>query len=132
MYTTVTTFFAERGISMRRFSFASGYFRDTIDLQKYESIIINAVHEVIPNAKVTVFHDSYVIDKVTKGESIKIGRKLASTQLCGYCIKISKLWFTFLYQCENCESHCCFPFNSRNSKGHRIGDRAGKSSGVVY
>ena len=77
---------------MRRFSFASGYFRNNIDLQKYESIIINAVHEVIPNAKVTVFHDSYVIDKVTKGESIKIGRKLASTQLCAYCIKISKLF----------------------------------------
>ena len=31
------------------------------NIQKYESIIIKAVHEVIPNAKVTVFHDSYVI-----------------------------------------------------------------------
>lgn len=77
---------------MRMFTLASGAARKNVDLRDYEDIIIKAITDIIPNAKVKVFEDCYVIDKVTKGESIKIGRKLASTKLCTYCIKISKLF----------------------------------------
>ena len=77
---------------MRLFTFASGAARKEVDLRDFEDIIINTVKEVIPGAKVKVYPDGYVVDKITTGEAIKIGRKLASTELCTYCIKISKLF----------------------------------------
>lgn len=77
---------------MRLFTFASGAARKEVDLRDFEDIIINTVKEVIPGAKVKVYPDGYVVDKITTGEAIKIGRKLASTDLCTYCIKISKLF----------------------------------------
>lgn len=77
---------------MRMFTLASGAARKEVDLRDYEDVIIKAVTDVIPNAKVEVFKECYVVDSVTVGESIKIGRKLASTKLCMHCIKISKLF----------------------------------------
>lgn len=77
---------------MRKYSFASGDARRSIDMRRYEDLIQNAVHEVIPNAKVVVLHDCYVVDEITKGESIKIGRILASTIMGKNCITISKLF----------------------------------------
>ena len=77
---------------MRLFTFASGAARKEVDLRDFEDIIINTVKEVIPGAKVKVYPYGYVVDKITRGEAIKIGRKLASTDLCTYCIKISKLF----------------------------------------
>lgn len=77
---------------MRMFTLACGAARKEVDLRDYEDVIIKAVTDVIPNAKVEVFKECYVVDSVTVGESIKIGRKLASTALCTYCIKISKLF----------------------------------------
>ena len=77
---------------MRMFTLASGAARKEVDLRDFEDIIINTVKDVIPGAKVKVYPDGYVVDAITTGEAIKIGRKLASTALCTYCIKISKLF----------------------------------------
>lgn len=77
---------------MRRYSFASGDARRSIDMRRYENLIKKAVHEVIPKANVVVLHDCYVVDKITKGESIRIGRILAATVMGQNCITISKLF----------------------------------------
>ena len=77
---------------MRMFTLASSEASEYVDLRDYKSIIESTVTGIIPKAKVEVFKNCYVIDEVTKGESIRIGRILASTQLGKYCIKISKLF----------------------------------------
>lgn len=69
---------------MRKYVFANPIYRD-VDLTKYEDLIVEKIHEVVPSAKVVVQKDGYILDEdVTRGEVIKIGRNIAASDLWSY------------------------------------------------
>lgn len=82
----------KEGLTMRKYTLAS-MDRDSVDLRVYVAEIINAVHEVMPTAQVRVDKDCYYVSPTpTKGDAIRIGRKICESDLKHYCIKVSKLF----------------------------------------
>ena len=79
---------------MRRYYLASVENRGKVDLKAYQDKIIDAVHQIMPQAQVTVEKDYYTVDPTpVKGDAIRIGRLLSNGKILGgYCIKISKLF----------------------------------------
>ena len=79
---------------MRRYSLASPDARSNIDLQFFSNFIEETVHEFMPDALVNVYRDYYTVSpSPSKGDAIRIGRRLSKNQSLGqYCIKISKLF----------------------------------------
>lgn len=80
---------------MRRYSLASVDYRKYVDLVTFENTIINTVHQVMPNAVVTVEKDSYIVSPTpTRSEAVRIGRMLSSKDILGkYCIHVPKLFY---------------------------------------
>ena len=80
---------------MRRYSLASVDYRKYVDLVTFENTIINTVHQVMPNAVVTVEKDSYIVSPTpTRSEAVRIGRMLSSKDILGkYCIYVPKLFY---------------------------------------
>lgn len=69
---------------MRKYIFANPLFRD-VDLTKYEDLIIEKIHEVVPDAKVIVEKNGYILEEnVSRGDVIKIGRNIAASDLWAY------------------------------------------------
>ena len=79
---------------MRRYYLASTENRGKVDLRAYQDVIVNSVHQIMPQAQVTVEKDYYTVDPTpVKGDAIRIGRLLSNGKILGgYCIKISKLF----------------------------------------
>ncbi len=77
---------------MKKYTLASPDARKKVDLRNYAQIIENAVHDVAPDAVVNVYKDYYTVDSITKGQSIKIGRKICASALGSNCITLYKLF----------------------------------------
>lgn len=77
---------------MKQYTLASADARKSLDLRNYSHIIEKAVRDVVPNAVVNVYADYYTVDKISKGESIKVGRKICSSVLGKYCVTLNKLF----------------------------------------
>ena len=79
---------------MRKCWLASSEARLNVDLLGFSSEIISAVHQVMPQAKVTVEHDCYTVNPTpSRSEAIRIGRLLSKKDVLGiHCIKIPKLF----------------------------------------
>lgn len=75
-------------IKMRRYYLQDPEYKRTIDLTHYRELIEATVHEISPSTNVEVFKDHYTISPdISKGEVIKIGRKVAQSNNLGqYCI----------------------------------------------
>ena len=80
---------------MRRYSLASVDYRKYVDLVTFENIIINIVHQVMPNAVVNVEKDFYTVSPTpTRSEAVRIGRMLSNKDILGkYCIYVPKLFY---------------------------------------
>ena len=78
---------------MRKYRLASADSRNHVDLRKYQDIITEAVHEIMPKATVTVEKDFYAVSPPpSKGEAISIGRKICKSHLSCYCVILNKLF----------------------------------------
>lgn len=78
---------------MRKYTLASHVARDAVDLQCYREAIEAAVHEVMPEAEVTVCQGYYTVTpSPERGDAIRIGKKVSKTVLGQYCIQIPKLF----------------------------------------
>ena len=89
---------------MRRYYLASVEKRGIVDLREYQDEIVEAVHQIMPQAQVEVKKDFYEISPSPgKGCAIRIGKLLSSKDvLGGYCIKISKLFCSEEVECKEC------------------------------
>lgn len=77
---------------MRQYTLASAD-RGSVDLRIYKAEIIDAVHTFMPHAMVRVDKDCYYVDPTpSRGEAIRIGKKICESDLKIYCIKIPKLF----------------------------------------
>ncbi len=77
---------------MRKYTLASTD-RDDVDLRAYEAEITDAVHSVMPSARVRVDKDCYYVSPTPdRGNAIRIGRKICESDLKHYCVKIPKLF----------------------------------------
>ena len=78
---------------MRRYTLASPDARLAVDLRDYAAIIEEAVHAVMPTAKVQVEHDCYYVAPTpTQGDAVRIGRQICRSTLNKHCVKIPKLF----------------------------------------
>lgn len=77
---------------MKKYTLASPEARKNVDLRNHSDIIIKAVLDVVPDAVVNVYEDHYTVDNITKGQSIKVGRKICSSILGQYCVTLYKLF----------------------------------------
>lgn len=72
----------------RTYKLANLEYRKEIDLRKYSALIIESVQKVVPNAKVTVNENDYIVhDDITSGDARKIGKILARSKLGKYCLQ---------------------------------------------
>jgi len=78
---------------MRKYTLASVDARNGVDLRDYEDIIVEAVRDVCPTAKVRVEKDCYYVSPtLSKGDAVKVGRLICKSKLSRYCIHIAKLF----------------------------------------
>lgn len=78
---------------MRRYMLASTEARGYVDLRDHTDIIIDAVHDVMPNASVEVSRDNYLVDPTpSQGDAIRIGRQICQSDLRKHCVMIPKLF----------------------------------------
>ncbi len=77
---------------MKKYVLASPDSRKKIDLRNHADIIIEAVRDVVPDASIEVYQDYYTVDHISKGESIKVGRKICASVLGQYCVTLYKLF----------------------------------------
>ena len=79
---------------MRRYTLASLDARNDVDLSLFKDLIESTIREVIPGAIVKVEPSYYTVSPTpSRGDAIRIGRKLSKKQVLGqYCVKISKLF----------------------------------------
>lgn len=78
---------------MRKYTLASPTARQGVDLRDYEDIIVEAVHEVMPQAKVTVAKDCYYVSPSPDPNlARKIGRAICQCGLKAHCVQIPKLF----------------------------------------
>lgn len=78
---------------MRKYTLASPTARQDVDLRDYESIIVEAVHKVMPKAKVAVVADGYFVSpSPDPSQARKIGRAICQSELKQHCVLIPKLF----------------------------------------
>ena len=78
---------------MRKYTLASGDARMKVDLRDYADTIEKAVHEYMPIATVKICESCYYVTPApSKGEAIKIGRKICQSALAQHCVMIPKLF----------------------------------------
>ena len=78
---------------MRKYTLASGDARMKVDLRDYVDTIEEAVHGIMPTATVKICESCYYVTPApSKGEAIKIGRRICQSALAQYCVPIPKLF----------------------------------------
>ena len=79
---------------MRRYKLASREAKYLVNLKEYSTLILTVVHEIMPQAVVTVEVHSYTVHPTpNRSEAIRIGRKLSKVNALGrHCISIPKLF----------------------------------------
>ena len=79
--------------AMRKYTLASKDAKTTVDLRDYRQVIEDAVHEVLPAAKVQVESDYYTVSPTPKqGNAVRIGRATCKSKLKKHCVQIPKLF----------------------------------------
>lgn len=77
---------------MRKYTLASAD-REDVDLRNYKAEITEAIHSVMPTARVRVDRDCYFVSPTpNRGDAIRIGRKICESDLKHYCVKVPKLF----------------------------------------
>ena len=76
----------------RKFQLASEEARAYVDLRDYEDLIRTTAERVVPDATVVVKRDYFVIDKLTQGQSRRLGRELSKTELVEYRQMVCRLF----------------------------------------
>ena len=72
---------------MRKYYLVSSEYRNSVDLRDYEQVITDSVHSEMPDTKVTIYAEYYTLDEQpTRGQAIRIGRKIAGSSLGEYCM----------------------------------------------
>lgn len=72
---------------MRKYYLASSKYRNSVNLRDYKQVITDAVHSEMPDTKLTIHADYYTLDEQpTRGQAIRIGRKIAGSSLGKYCM----------------------------------------------
>ena len=100
---------------MRKYTLASSTAKSTVDLRDFEDAITNAVHQIMPKAKVKVEKDSYYVSpNPNQGSAIKIGRLICQTGLRAHCIQIPKLFSSIKIEEEKNE-----PTQPKPTGGHK-------------
>ena len=80
---------------MKRYILASLTARESTDLREYEKTIEEAVHKVIPEAKVRVEKDCYFVSPTPpQGKAVRIGRLICQSKLKEHCIHVPKLFYS--------------------------------------
>lgn len=78
---------------MRIYELANTSLRRRVNLLDYKTIIEQVINEEAPAVEVTVKPNCYILDKdITKGQAIRIGRKIAHSKLGQYCLLRSILF----------------------------------------
>lgn len=78
---------------MRKYTLVSGDARTKVDLRDYAATIEEAVHGIMPTATVKICESCYYVTPApSKGEAIKIGRRICQSALAQYCVMIPKLF----------------------------------------
>ena len=78
---------------MRKYSLASPTAKSCVDLRDYRTIIETAVHQVLPNATVTVEERHYcVTPDPSPSAARKIGRLICRSTLKEHCVQIPTLF----------------------------------------
>ena len=78
---------------MRRYTLASSDARINVDLRDFQTVIEDAIHEVMASAEVVVEKDCYYVSPTpSKGDAIRIGRQICKSALNQYCVQIPKLF----------------------------------------
>ena len=104
---------------MKKYKLASTNDRESVDLRNYSQEIANAVFDVITdcNVEVKVYKDYYTIDPPpSKGDAIRIGRKICKCSLSSYCISIRKLFCSEDFEIEEEEDE---PREQKCIGGHK-------------
>lgn len=87
---------------MKKYTLVSRDARDKVDLRDYEDIIIQAVSQSIPKARVVVKKDCYFVDpSPTQSEAVRIGREICQSGLKKHCISVSKLFCSTQVEVNN-------------------------------
>lgn len=103
---------------MRKYLLASVSEREDVDLRDYEDTIIEAVHEFMPTAEVTVEKDCYYVDPTpSRGTAVTIGRKICQSQLKKSCITIRKLFSSVEVE-GGTQNVTKVPRNAKHTGGH--------------
>ena len=76
----------------RKFELASVKARAYVALRDYEDLILATVEKIIPNATVVVKRDCYIVDRLTEGQSRKLGRALSKTKLIEHRQMVCRLF----------------------------------------
>lgn len=80
-------------LTMRIYELANTELRGEVNLLDYKDIIEQVISEEAPTVKVTIEPDRYILDSdITKGQAIRIGRKIARSKLGKYCLLRSILF----------------------------------------
>ena len=91
----------EGGAYMRRYSLVSSTARSDVDLRDYAEVITEAVHSVMPKAKVRVLQDCYYVSpSPDQSQAVKIGRIICQSKLRKYCVMVPKLFISYEMQEE--------------------------------
>lgn len=78
---------------MRKYTLASPSAKGVVDLRDYAMTIVTAVHQYMPTAIVKVEANCYYVSPTpSKGDAIRIGRKICESSLKEHCIQIPKLF----------------------------------------
>lgn len=78
---------------MRIYELANVELRGEVSLLDYKDIIEQVIKEEAPEVKVTIEPDRYILDTdISKGQAIRIGRKIAKSDLGQYCLLRSTLF----------------------------------------
>ena len=86
---------------MRRYSLVSSTSRSNVDLRDYAEVITEAVHSVMPKAKVRVEQDCYYVSpSPDQSQAVKIGRTICQSKLRKYCVMVPKLFVSYEIQEE--------------------------------
>ena len=76
----------------RKFQLAYEKARACVDLRAYEDLIRTTAERVVPDATVVVKRDYFVIDKLTQGQSRRLGRELSKTELVEHRQMVCRLF----------------------------------------
>lgn len=84
---------------MRKYTLASPTAKVCIDLRDYQNVIEDAVHQILPNATVSVEQNFYyVTPDPTPSEARSVGRLICKSPLKEHCIQIPKLFSSILIE----------------------------------